>query len=249
LIVILKGDLDPDFGPKNCAHGLAFSEFKDCRVNGAGAGVMMSVCPRTETSIAGMSNTDAINVRFQDNNPNNKIHVPRIESVTGRGKTLHIYGVGNHPPDGDRSAYGRLGTLNVTAWKDKKWNQQMNEPFFWGAGHYFIWVPPHFKFSIGRPDESNQRGLRFLKESHDFFASLEAPTLNTYTLTEQAMPFFCRKCDPTKPFPNILHECKYYERGTCELTGETWDGFHYGRAMNVWKAHLALQMFSRIATA
>jgi hypothetical protein len=51
---------------------------------------------------------------------------------------------------------------------------------FWGKEDYLIWIPPHYKLRIGRNDEFNDRALRFLKESHEFFEQWGAATLNTY---------------------------------------------------------------------
>jgi hypothetical protein len=243
LLLVLTGDWNTDLGRgKECANGLIFSEHRTCRRDGTGAGMMVPVCPHTAGNYS-------IEVRFQENITWRKKHHPWIESVEGRGKTLHIYGVGNHPPLGDYTPTGRIGVLNVTMWNELKWKPQFNKPFFWGDGHYFIWVPPHFKLSIGRHDETNQRALSFLKESHELFAKFQAPTFNSFTLTKRAIPFFCRKCERQTNASHPLNpsvECEYYERETCQTTKETWDGFHYGRALNTWKAHLLLRMFSQL---
>jgi hypothetical protein len=129
----------------------------------------------------------------------------------------------------------------VTAYKNTKW-RTLNESYFRGQGHCMIWRPPHFKISIGRTDETNERALAFLKESHDFFADLNAQTLNTFSMTKAVANFLCLLCNW-----NTFPSCEYLEQRTCKRSTVTYDGFHYTRQIDLWKARLVLNLFRKLA--
>ena len=234
LILVLEDDWNRNFDPgrTDCSGDRAFQE-KSCRMSIFD----MQVCHDPDTK-------KAIHFKFQGHNPRKEIHTPPILPGGGKGKTLHVYGVGNHPATGGHSNAKRLGILNVEAYNSTKWKAfQENE--FWGKGDYLLWLPPHFKMSIGRADENNQRALQFMKESHGFFSKMGAATLNTYSMTKAATRFLYRAS--LSP-PNATQDNKhgYFSRETCEPISDTWDGYHYTRTINVWKAHLVLDRFARL---
>jgi hypothetical protein len=162
-------------------------------------------------------------------------------------KTLFVYGVGNHPTRAP--ARDRYGILNASAYREERWDDHYGTPSFWGSPHHFVWVPPHYKMSVGRADETNGRILQFLVDSARFFAEQGAHTLNTYSLTEASSQHLCRSCDPPDAFVDALRSCRYFATtstrtaAACEPTVETWDGFHYGRDINIMKANLLLDLF------
>jgi hypothetical protein len=123
--------------------------------------------------------------------------------------------------------------VNASAYINLKWNDL--QPFFWGFDDLFLWVPPHFRILNFNHDEFNRRQLSFLIESSQFFADLHAPTLNVFSMTRGAAPFFCRGNNGT-----------YMRRDTCEKTLETYDGVHWSRGINLWKAHLILEHLKRV---
>jgi hypothetical protein len=235
LVLVLSGDFDYNIhgDTQGCRGESAFSE-KKCR---ASVGAMVPLC-------------------FQ-NSTNMFVHVHLTNTLRpfpNRGKTLQLYGIGNHrpyPSDGQHDdLIARLGILNSSAFKAYRWNGFV-KPYSGGEdGRHLIWIPPHYKLSIGRFDESNQRALEFLQESHDFFTQgNHTGTLNTYSLTKGAVPFFCRSCKAWDSTGSLYPPCEYFVRDTCERTLETWDGFHFGRGLNTWKAHLALSHFQNTVEA
>jgi hypothetical protein len=158
-----------------------------------------------------------------------------LQDATNRpGKTLHFYGIGNHPASGKHSPVERLGILNATQYQNLKW-YGFDNPNFWGKDGYFVWMPPHYKLQIGRHDETNQRAHQFGIESHEFFSRNGAVTFNTFDMTRELAHFFSRSRRGSK--------VQYYARETCKPVFDTWDGYHYSRTINVWKAHLALHRF------
>eukprot|EP00590_Aulacoseira_subarctica_P001534 CAMPEP_0172418540 /NCGR_PEP_ID=MMETSP1064-20121228/5013_1 /TAXON_ID=202472 /ORGANISM="Aulacoseira subarctica , Strain CCAP 1002/5" /LENGTH=443 /DNA_ID=CAMNT_0013157517 /DNA_START=41 /DNA_END=1372 /DNA_ORIENTATION=- len=154
-----------------CVDDAAFSE-ANCRFDGAGTGDVVTVCH------------NSITVRFQASQGIRDEQVPPLVVDNTDGKSLLLYSVGNHPGNGRQDGLSRNGILNVTAYQSTKWRTFDDEPYFWGKGHYMIWIPPHFKIRVGRIDESNERALTFLQESSHYFARLGAPTLNTFTMTK-----------------------------------------------------------------
>jgi hypothetical protein len=236
LVLVLQGKADSDFGKPGCGNGRTFSEVETCRLRDPW-GLNVSVCGQEFDNHYSDINVEII--EFTNVFP----------SVPNRAKTLHIFGVGSHAPNNRQSPNERLGILNATAYKQKSPQMaNMNRPYFWGSHDPFIWMPPHYKLSIGRHDETNQRARAFVQETHTMFASMQVPTVNTYTLTEQTSDFFCRNCvrrDANKAL-NAAKECTYYERKACKQTRETWDGYHYGQTINIHKANLLLHMFARM---
>jgi len=233
LFLVLKDDWNHNFVPSraDCAADGGFKE-KNCRVSN----LDMQVCHDPETR-------RTIHFKFQPYNPRKETHTPPILRGGGEGKTLHVYGNGCHPATGRHSNVERLGILNVEAYKSSKW-LSFQEKEFWGKGDYLLWLPPHFKMSIGRADENNQRALQFMKESHELFSKLGASTLNTYSMTKAATRFLYRGDLP----PNATkgENQGYFSCETCELISDTWDGYHYARTINVWKSHLVLERFARL---
>jgi hypothetical protein len=232
LIMVLEDNWDRVFHrrKKACKGDVAFTE-KGCRMTAFN----MQVCRDQKSG-------RSIHFKFQQHNPREEVHTPPILREGGDGKTLHVYGVGNHPATGQQSNTERLGILNVEAYKSTKWIT-FQEKEFWGKGDYLLWVPPHFKMKIRRADSSNQRALQFMKESHDFFSKLGASTLNTYSMTKAATRFLYRGSLP----PNAtLDMQRYFSRETCQPITDTWDGFHYARTINLMKAHLVLERVARL---
>jgi hypothetical protein len=233
LIMVLKDDWNRIFHPtkKGCIGDAAFTE-QGCRM----ISFDMSVCRDQESG-------RTIHFQFKTHNMRKlEHHTPPILPGGGKGKTLHIYGVGNHPATGKHSKANRLGILNVEAYKNTHWIT-FQEREFWGKGDYFLWLPPHFKMKIGRADENNQRAMQFMKESHGFFSKLGASTLNTYSMTKAASRFLYRGSLP----PNATLDMQgYFSRETCQPISDTWDGYHYARTINVWKAHLLLDRVARL---
>ena len=154
-----------------------------------------------------------------------------IQEPTPFSKTWFLYGVGNHPANG-----GSITMLNATAYQSRRW-QTFDRPFFWGQHAYMVWVPPHYKLSILKWQDNNDRAQNFLYESARWFAQWRVPTLNFFHLTMEAVPKFCRHC-PVNATGG--HQCNYYDKETCQATFETFDGYHFGRSINLYKAHLAL---------
>jgi len=212
-----------------CVDDAAFSE-ANCRFDGAGTGDVVTVCH------------NSITVRFQASQGIRDEQVPPLVVDNTDGKSLLLYSVGNHPGNGRQDGLSRNGILNVTAYQSTKW-RTFHEPYFWGKGHYMIWIP-HFKIRVGRTDESNERALTFLQESSHYFARLGAPTLNTFTMTKAAAGFLCVSCN--NGF-DIYPSCNYLRKGTCQLSTVTYDGYHYTRHLNLWKAHLLLHLFRQLA--
>jgi hypothetical protein len=234
LIMVLEDDWNRIFHPTKkglgCTGDVAFSE-KGCRMSSFD----MQVCRDQESG-------RAIHFRSQQHNPTRKKHTPPISRGGGKGKTLHVYGVGNHPATGIYTEAERLGVLNLEAYKKTKWIT-FQEKEFWGKGDYFLWLPPHFKMNIHGANENNQRGMQFMEESHDFFSKLGASTLNTYSMTKAASRFLYRG---SLPLNATLDKQGYFSRETCQPISDTWDGFHYARTINVWKAHLLLDRVARL---
>ena len=238
LTILLFDEPEYDFRVmgRNCRGSDSFWTRKCNPRRAKGQGVELPVCD------------GSILLQFQTHTPQNQ-HEPDLEPArNATGRTLLLYGVGNHPPNGDHSPHGRLGILNVTAWKFWHWDK-FPDSFFGSDNMTVIWVPPHFKMSINGMEESNERALRFFHESSEFFASHGVPTLNTYSLTQGAVPHLCRSCeypeDPKDVAPSS--QCTYHSRVTGEPTVETWDGYHYARTVNYWKAHLLLEHLYRFA--
>jgi hypothetical protein len=232
LIMVLEDDWNRVFHRKKegCKGDVAFGE-KGCRL----PSFDMQVCRDQESG-------RTIHFKFQGHNPRREIHTPPILRGGGNGKTLHLYGVGNHPATGQHSNKERLGMLNAEAYKSTKWIT-FQEKEFWGKGDYFLWLPPHFKMKIYRADSNNQRALQFMKESHAFFSKLGASTLNTYSMTKAATRFLYRGSLP----PNATGDNEgYFSRETCQPVSVTWDGYHYARTINVMKAHLVLERVARL---
>jgi hypothetical protein len=232
LIMVLKDDWNRIFHPTKmgCIGDVAFTE-KGCRRSSFD----MRVCRDRESG-------RAIHFQFQQHNPRKVKHSPPILKGGGKGKTLHVYGVGNHPATGQHTNTERLGILNVEAYTNTHW-LTFQEKEFWGKGDYFLWLPPHFKMNIKRADSNNQRAMQFMKESHVFFSKLGASTLNTYSMTKAASRFLYRGSLP----PNTTRDMQeYFSRETCQPISDTWDGFHYSRTINVWKAHLLLDRVARL---
>ena len=238
LAIVLSGywDLQFDVGNPNCYGDYAFAE-RGCR--------------------SGVSNNPRIicdgqiNLKYEGHNPRKATHVPKIQDASPSkrpgSKTLHFYGVGNHPASGQGHDMARLGILNSEQWSTLKWNE-MNYPNFWGTNGYFVWLPPHYKMNIGRHDETNQRAYAFGLETHNYFSKLGGITVNTYDMTKQLSSLYSRSCPP-----KLNGQCLYYTRDQCDTddddenyhrrTFDTWDGYHYSRTINAWKAHLALYRF------
>ena len=112
-----------------------------------------------------MSNTrhkvcnDTIHVFMGGHNPRRKEHVPKVEDHAESNltrRTLHFYGIGNHLASGPHSLQNRYGILNSKEHQRFRWNSFTTANFCGNFG-YFIWVPAHFKYRIGRTDETNQR--------------------------------------------------------------------------------------------
>ena len=185
----------------------------------------------------------SVHLHYQQHLPRQLLHQPALtQAPRASGHTWLLYGVGNHPPNADHRPEGRLGILNTTAWRALHWDAFPKE-YFGTDDLSVVWVPPHYKLSINSVDQTNERALEFLYESAEFFAAHGVPTLNTYSLTRSVVPYLCRSCnypeDPLKLKPN--KQCTYHSRETGEPTIETWDGFHYGLAVNYWKAHLLVE--------
>ena len=106
-----------------------------------------------------------------------------------------------------------------------------------------LWVPPHFKVSIGRYDESNERGHNFSQATARFFQEEcgGIPTLDFEEPTRAAARLLCRPVCGTMKDYIAQKKCKLMLRDTCEdATLITHDGFHWGQAVNVLKAQLLL---------
>ena len=220
LVIVLKGDYDYQFGHKGCVGDRAFSE-KGCR----GFGVT-SVCYNDESKKSG-----GISIAYLEREPATWKLGSASRFRSSHARTLFFYGAGNHPATAQHGLNERYGILNATEYLDGRWSVLQSQ--FWGPFNYFVWVPPHYKLRIGRSDETNQRVYQFLVDSHNFFQFLGARTLNAFDMT-RAMASFFSFDDSAK---------KFYFRETCQETLETWDGFHYNRTVNLWKAHLALHQF------
>jgi hypothetical protein len=222
MMMVLSGDFNYIFVSSPVCQGeTAFLSHK-CRGNGKEHDFM---CPHPQTN-------QTVSVSFTASNPRR-----RGESFPEErhwGHTLTIYNVGNHPPTGKHDPVSRLGIYNVSQYRQYKW-YAMKKSY---GRDVFLWVPPHFRISVGRHDESNERGLQFLLESHAFFAYLHTPTINLYRFTREAVKFFCRS-----PVSSFRHQDQFFERENCRGTLETWDGFHFGRVINIWKAHMVLHGF------
>ncbi|KAL3937235.1 MAG: hypothetical protein SGBAC_007623 [Bacillariaceae sp.] len=223
LVILLKGDYDFQFGHKDCFGDRAFSE-KGCR----GFGVT-SVCYDDEAKKRG-----GISIKYDIPEPMNW-RIPALEAAphfrSSRGSTLFFYGIGNHPATAQHTLQQRYGILNATEYLHRRWGMLKSQ--FWGPSNHLVWVPPHYKLQIGRTDETNQRVYQFLIGSHNFFQSLGARSLNTFDMTRTMASFFS--------FDNTSKQ--FHFRETCNPSLETWDGFHYSRTVNLWKAHLALHQF------
>jgi hypothetical protein len=236
LVLVLSGDFDYNVTLKHGRFCQGENGFADssCRV---GDGVMIPLCIQESTNAS-------IHVQYVVVGPQSKGGTKfSITPVPNRGKTLYLYGIGNHALSRNAKYSDRLAILNAEAYANHFHWSNLSEPYYWGEdGHHLIWIPPHYKLSISRFDESNQRALDFMKESHDILSNVRhTGTLNTYSLTREALAFFCRSCEGTISNSNgRFPKCKYFVRDACEETRETWDGYHFGRGINTWKAHLAL---------
>ena len=176
-------------------------------------------------------------------------HNPRISEKTIQGldgqPTLILYGVGNHAAFPQHKSPWRHKILNFQAYYQERWSKVFTTPKFYGANNTLIWVPPHYKMTIGQLDETNVRALDFLQETADYFGQqFSVPTLNTYTLTEHANDYLCRNCDYDH-FRDGKRSCTYYERESCQESDATMDGYHYGRDINLWKAQMVMGLFQR----
>lgn len=185
----------------------------------------------------------SVEVISQTHNPRKDEEVSLPKILPEQRRTLYLYGVGCHP---NRAPMPydtfRQGILNASAYQDTRWNKYYNESFFWGQQNEFVWIPPHYRLSIGRIDETNERSLTFMLETSRYFQAKGAWTLNTYSLTEAASLYLCRTCDPPEVFQDAKRSCRYSSRESCEPTQETFDGFHYGRDINIIKARLLLKL-------
>jgi hypothetical protein len=159
-------------------------------------------------------------------------------------KTLTLYGTGNHPPQGDYGKEGVMGMLNATGYKQTKW-ATFNRTYFWGENHLFLWLPTHYKLSIFRTVELNERALDYMIDSDEFFSSLGASSVNTFSMTEAAARFLYQVCPNDQRNSHFGKDCVFHSRETCNLTNETWDGYHYARSINVWKMQLILNQLAR----
>lgn len=166
----------------------------------------------------------------------------------GGSKTLILYGVGNHPVYPQPYGTLRHTILNADEYIQGRWESVYKTPRFWGTNNILMWVPPHYKLSIGALDETNVRAVQFLQGSARFFQGLGVPTLSTFRMTEDASRFLCRKCNYDN-FTNAKVSCDYGCRETCQASLETWDGYHYGRDINIWKSHMALNLLEKLVSS
>lgn len=218
--VILLTTGQPHFsfnGRPACRGPMGFSE-RSCRAN---AGAIIDVCDNIQVSY------------HRDYKP------PNNDNINNKnGRTLNLYGEGNHAPDRAQSPVGRKGILNATAYAQRTWKAMDGNPNFWGTNDYFLHLAPHYKIRIGRWDESNPRAKVFGEESAQFFAKLNAWTLPTYELTRTAVPFLSFVSDDGDCRAATNRTQGYYDQQTCEPTLETWDGYHFGQGINLMKANL-----------
>lgn len=191
----------------------------------------------------------SIQLVMTHSNPRKKEADQAISGVADDSKTLILYGVGNHPVYPQKYGTLRHTILNADKYIRGRWESVYNNKTrqFWGANNTLIWVPPHYKISIGALDETNVRAAQFLQESAAFFQRFGVPTLSTFRMTEDATRFLCRKCNYDN-FTNAKVSCDYGCRETCQPSLETWDGYHYGRDINIWKSHMVLNLLEKLVS-
>ena len=178
------------------------------------------------------------------------------------GTTLYIYSGGNHPGNGDYTTTdGQIHKFNVDSYKSYRWGMITNASTNFLRNPtttkndedddnkvLFMWVPPHARIKSHNAFESNERVFDFMMESSDFFASTAGgiQTVNTFSMALEANQRFI---DLIKPKGQSL---TFVSKETCQPMDTksyySYDGVHFGRIMNLWKANLILQQFVRLTS-
>jgi hypothetical protein len=106
IMLTLSGDWSYSI-VKECSGDYAFSQ-TFCR----------TAILRSDFCALASDPTQKVKVIYKHHNPLLRATPPNvIQSGGGSGKTLHLYGVGNHPATGKHSKRLRLGMLNVPDYK------------------------------------------------------------------------------------------------------------------------------------
>lgn len=228
LTMVLSGNYNEAFrgDQENCMGAAVFKESR-CRA----PSYTKTVC------------SDQVEIQLTAHNPRKaeeEQSIAQFQTTSPHHPTMVLYGVGNHPGSTGR----RYSILSAELWSSR-WSifYKNHQRFLEHGQNRMFWIPPHYKMSIGDLWESNQRAVQYMQESSLYFGERGVPTLNTFELTEGASRYFCRNC--SEDFENAKVSCDYIVRETCSPTMETWDGYHYGRDINIWKGQMVMALLQR----
>ena len=193
--------------------------------------------------------------------------MPNLPLFDVPARRLVLFGVGFHPVvrnaslDLNNKTMKKLLGPTYSAWAYRsKLNFKAQRDYWFespclnrrtlgtrGSEGQVIWVPPHFKPTIGRYDDSNERGRNFSLDSARYFGedcgTPGIPTLDFDEPTRAAARLLCRGSGRCATVDSYVSQkaCKLVLRDSCrDASWVTNDGVHWGQTINVVKAQLLL---------